>query len=90
MLNADDRSLFAAISTYWAQFAAAGDPNRDHDDLVDWPAFKRSHGKGRGGPKQIVLDVPVRIDDRLPDRRCDFWKPYFLGSVAGSVPASQQ
>lgn len=90
VLNADDRSLFAAISAYWAQFAASGNPNRHRDDLVNWPAFKPSHGKGRSGAKQIVFDVPVRIDDRLPGRRCAFWNRYFLGSVAGSVPASQQ
>jgi para-nitrobenzyl esterase len=91
VLNADDLSLFGAISTYWTQFAAVGNPNRRHDDLVNWPPFKHARGWGHHARQQhIVLDVPIRTENFARRRQCDFWKPFFLGSVAGSVPASQQ
>ena len=101
VLNADDRALFGSIADYWTRFAAAGDPNRrrqgdddnedeDDDGVTRWPEFKTSQGKGRGSEKHLVLDVPIRNDKRLRENACDFWEPYFLGSLAGSVPASQQ
>ena len=33
---------------------------------------------------------PIREDKRWREAHCDFWEPFFLGSVAGSVPASQR
>jgi parallel beta-helix repeat protein len=87
-LNAEDLALFGAISDYWTRFAAVGNPN-GHDTGVHWPAFKHPRGHGRGADKSIVLDSPVRDDKRLREAQCDFWEPYFLGSVVGgAVPAS--
>jgi para-nitrobenzyl esterase len=96
VLNADDLSLFGAISGYWTRFAASGNPNGarpNRGDLSDgtvyWPAFKHPSGRGRGAGKYVVLDVPVHDDERLREEQCDFWEPFFLSSIAnGSVPAS--
>ena len=87
ILNADDLALFGAISGYWTRFAVAGNPNGDDTDV--WPVFTHPHGDGRGADKYIVLDSPTREDKRLREAQCDFWEPYFLGSVVGgAVPAS--
>jgi para-nitrobenzyl esterase len=93
VLNADDLALFGAISDYWTRFAASGNPNRswrdDEESIVRWPAFKHPSGKGRGPDKYLVLDVPIHDAARLREAQCDFWEPFFLGSIAGgSVPAS--
>jgi parallel beta-helix repeat protein len=65
-----------------------GDDDHAGDGVVRWPAFKHRSRKGRGADKYIVLDVPIREDTRLREEQCDFWEPFFLGSVAGSVPSS--
>ena len=44
VLNADDLSLFGAISGYWTRFAASGNPNGDDDGTIRWPAFRHSNG----------------------------------------------
>jgi para-nitrobenzyl esterase len=103
-LNAEDLELFGAMSDYWTRFAASGNPNRNgrdqpelpdddnvgsDDGLVGWPAFKHPSGNGRGPDKYLVLDVPIREAARLREAQCDFWEPFFFGSIAGgSVPAS--
>jgi len=52
------------------------------DDVIRWPAFKHRSGK------YLVLDVPMREGTHLREEQCDFWEPFFLGSIHGSVPAS--
>ena len=89
VLNGDDLSLFAAISTYWTRFAASGNPNGDDDGTIRWPAFRQSIGHGSGGSKYLVLDWPLREDKRLREEQCDFWEPFFLKSIVnGSTSAS--
>ena len=89
VLNEDDLSLFAAISTYWTRFAASGNPNGDDDGTISWPAFSHSNGNGSGASKYLVLDWPLREDKRLREEHCDFWEPFFLKSIAnGSTSAS--
>ena len=89
VLNEDDLSLFAAISTYWTRFAASGNPNGDDDGTIRWPAFSHSNGNGSGASKYLVLDWPLREDKRLREEHCDFWEPFFLKSIAnGSTSAS--
>ena len=88
VLNADDLSLFGAMSGYWTRFAASGDPNSGTGDGVQWPAFKHPSGLGRGADKYLVLDWPVGEDKRPREAQCDFWEPFYLGSIAdGPVPA---
>ena len=89
MLNAEDLALFGGIAGYWTRFAATGNPNSDLDTVVHWPAYKHPAGQGRGADKYIVLDWPLREDQRLREEACDFWEPSFFGSIAdGPVPAS--
>lgn len=90
VLNAEDLALFNAISGYWMRFAATGNPNTDDDSDVPWPAYKHPTGQGRGADQYIVLDIPLRKDKRLREQQCDYWEPFFLGSVVGSVPASSR
>jgi len=90
VLNAEDLALFTAISGYWTRFAATGNPNTDDDSVVRWPAYKHPAGQGIGADKYLVLDVPLREDKRLRAKQCDYWEPFFLGSVVGSVPASSR
>jgi para-nitrobenzyl esterase len=80
VLSAADRALVGAMSGYWTRFAVHGNPNSDGTDLVHWPAFKRSD--------YIALDWPLREGRHWRENQCDFWEPFFLRSVAGSVPAS--
>ena len=88
VLNADDMSLFRAISGYWTRLAATGDPNTADGNVVPWPGYKHPTGNGRGSDKYLILDWPVREDKRLREAQCDFWEPFFLGSIAdGPVPA---
>jgi len=114
VLNAEDLTLFGAMSGYWTRFAATGNPNlrrvrREHgrdrqvreendgwtddggdvDGVFPWPAFRHTTGNRRSGDKYIVLDVPIREDHRLREDQCNFWEPFFLQTVVGSVPAAQ-
>jgi para-nitrobenzyl esterase len=86
VLNDDDLSLFGAISGYWTRLAETGDPNGG--DSPFWPAFRRAKDLGRGVSKHIVLDWPISQGERLREAQCDFWEPFFLGSVVGSLPAA--
>ena len=87
-LDAGDRSLFEAISGYWVRFALQGDPNSAAAPK-SWPLFKHPNGLGRGPDKYLVLDWPIREDERPRETFCDFWEPFFLRSAVGSVPASE-
>jgi len=57
--------------------------------VFPWPAFRHTTGNRRSGDKYIVLDVPIREDHRLREDQCNFWEPFFLQTVVGSVPAAQ-
>lgn len=82
VLNNADLALFGAMSGYWTRFAAQGNPNSDDATVVHWPVFKHS--------KYIAFAWPIRRGQRLREEHCDFWEPFFLGSVVGSVPASHR
>ncbi len=49
LLNADDLSLFDAISGYFTRFAVSGNPNTSDESAVHWPAFKHPTGRGTRG-----------------------------------------
>jgi para-nitrobenzyl esterase len=59
------------------------------DGVVRWPAFRHSSGKRRSADRYIVLNVPIRQDKRLREEQCNFWEPFFLGTVIGSQTAVQ-
>jgi para-nitrobenzyl esterase len=87
-LTPADNLLHAAMSGYWARFAATGNPNRDDDSVVHWPAFKHPIGRGRGSDKYLVLDSLIRERLRLREAQCDFFEPFFFRSILGALPAS--
>ncbi len=82
VLNEADLALFGAMSGYWTRFAATGNPNGAEERAVHWPAFEHSN--------YMAFDWPIHEGRHWGVKRCDFWEPYFLGSVAGSAPASQR
>jgi para-nitrobenzyl esterase len=86
VLNEDDLALFGSISSYWARFAATGNPNGD--GTLYWPALRHPSGRGRGAARHIVLDWPVSEGRRLREAQCDFWDQFFLDSISGSLPAA--
>jgi para-nitrobenzyl esterase len=88
ILNDADLALFGAMSGYWTRFGIEGNPNRDDAIVVRWPAFTHPDGQS-AGEKNIVFDWPIRDGKRWRDAQCDFWEPFFLRSVVGSVPAWQ-
>ena len=64
-----DARIADKVSTYWANFAAAGDPNSP--GLPEWPAFKPD------APVTMELGdhfapMPIAGNDRI-----EFWKRYF-------------
>ena len=90
MLNAGDLELFRAIAGYWSRFALRGTPNSDLEEVVHWAAYKHPTGDGRGADKHLMLDLPVREGKRLREPYCDFWEPFFLGSITnGPLPANR-
>jgi para-nitrobenzyl esterase len=86
VLNANDLTLFSAMSGYWARFAERGDPN-DPGSPVQWPRFV-SDGSA-SSDRHLVLDTTIGIGSFLRDEYCNFWEHYFFRSLAGAVPASQ-
>jgi para-nitrobenzyl esterase len=86
VLDQDDLALFGSISSYWTRFAATGNPNGD--GTLEWPAFRHPDGHGRGAARHVVLDWPVSEGRRLREAQCDFWEPFYLDSITGSLPAA--
>lgn len=82
ILDEDDLALFGAMSGYWTRFAAAGDPNSRDAGTLRWRPFEHSN--------YIVFDWPIRERRGWREAPCDFWEPFFLGSVAGPIPSSQR
>ncbi len=88
LLDDGDRELFRAMASYWARFAAGGNPNAPGERSVRWPAFKHPAGQGRGADKYLAIGAPIGEGMRLRESACDFWDAYYLRSLTGAVPAS--
>jgi para-nitrobenzyl esterase len=88
-LTPSDLALHAQMAGYWARFAATGNPNVDDDSAVHWHTFRHPTGKGRGADRHLVLDSTIQSDTRLREAACDFWEPFFLGSMLTGRPAWQ-
>jgi para-nitrobenzyl esterase len=64
-------ALSAQIMTYWARFAATGDPNSKHQTVPHWPGFQ-------GGQPQIQELIPNATAPRAETvfavhHQCGFW-----------------
>lgn len=80
VLAADDLQLHAIMASYWALFAATGDPN--HAAVMPWPEYRKNHNN------YLVFDTQLssRVDQR--EAACAFWSPFFLQSMLSGAPAS--
>jgi para-nitrobenzyl esterase len=88
VLNTTDRLLSDAMSAFWTNFAAIGDPNGGRRTPIAWSRYTR-HREEDGAPfTHLVLNWPLQEGRHLREKECDFWLPSFLRSVVGSVPAS--
>jgi para-nitrobenzyl esterase len=88
VLNTTDRALSDAMSAFWSNFAATGDPNDGRPTPIAWSQYRRYREEKSALSTYLVLDWPLRASARLREKQCDFWLPSFLRSVVGSVPAS--
>jgi para-nitrobenzyl esterase len=81
-LDAADLTLHAAMAGYWTRFAATGNPNNTDLGAVHWPAFTYPSNS------LMVFGSPTNNDNRAPGKAYDFWEPYFLGTMMGTVVAA--
>jgi para-nitrobenzyl esterase len=58
-----------ALSSYWANFAAKGDPNGK--GLPFWPAFRKSDGR------PMVLGDEIKIGPEPDKAKLDFFEAYY-------------
>ena len=91
VLTPEDLGLYAAMSTYWRQFADTGSPTTPGQP-VPWPGFE-SDLSGRP-PDPAPSDRYLRFgrtifeDSYLRDAQCNFWESFNFRSVLGALPAS--
>jgi para-nitrobenzyl esterase len=80
-LTSAQRRLAATMTTYWARFAATGDPNGPGT-----PAWPRHTADG----DRIQVLAPDRIGpttDFAADHHCAFWQPGTTTRAAGGRTA---
>jgi para-nitrobenzyl esterase len=65
------------MQTYWAQFAAAGDPNGG--DLLEWPRFSASSDQ-----RLNLAASPSIVHDFRADE-CDFWRATFQNAFTAAI-----
>jgi para-nitrobenzyl esterase len=64
-----DASLAEAMASYWVQFAATGDPNRD--GLPRWPAYDAA------SDRHLELGDQIRVGEKLRKEECDLFEAAF-------------
>ena len=64
-----DRRVADALSSYWANFAAKGDPNGK--GLPAWPAM------GKSGNRRMVLGDKIEVEPEMDKARLDFFESYY-------------
>lgn len=70
-LDPDETSRIVgeAMNTYWASFAATGDPNFEGAPAT-WPVFEPG---GDGGEQRLQLDGDFEVIEDFREDRCAFW-----------------
>uniref|UniRef100_G3N6L5 Carboxylic ester hydrolase n=1 Tax=Gasterosteus aculeatus aculeatus TaxID=481459 RepID=G3N6L5_GASAC len=71
----EEEKLSQRMMKYWANFARTGNPNVNHDGLVDsrkrWPLFTVSEQKHVG-----LNTEPMKVHKGLRNQMCAFWNRY--------------
>jgi len=67
--TARDRTMSDTFTKYWANVAWYAQPNGKNDTApgIPWPAFEW------GMKKNIVMDVPARVEENQASAVCEFW-----------------
>lgn len=80
-----------AMGTYWRRFMETGDPN-PRAARVEWPPYRALQGEEPVDPTRsdfyFSFGEHPKYATALRDPACNFWEPFFLRSVLGSVPAA--
>jgi len=69
MPDPDSEQVAAAMNTYWARFAATGDPNGPGAP-ADWPQFRSDDDK------RLQLDPGWEALQDFRSEQCTFWRDY--------------
>jgi para-nitrobenzyl esterase len=64
-----DRQLSSSMSSYWLNFAAAGDPNGEHDPA--WPPFSLR------APRAMIFGDGVSMGSVPEKERLEFWDAFY-------------
>ncbi|KAL1784461.1 carboxylesterase 5A isoform X1 [Sigmodon hispidus] len=64
----EEKLLSRKMMKYWTNFARKGDPNGD--GLPLWPLYDQNE-------QYLMLDLNIRVGQRLKDRRVEFWTDTF-------------
>jgi carboxylesterase type B len=80
VLTPTDLALHSIMASYWATFAANGDPN--HESLLPWPEYRKNHNNFLSFDTVLTNGVDQR------EAACAFWSPFFFQSMLGGVPAA--
>ena len=90
-LTAADLALHAPMSTFWARFAATGDPNPRGQPL-QWPPYRPLGADAAAVPSSadhyFVFGERIGVASHLRDSQCNFWEPFYFRSVLGVEPAA--
>jgi para-nitrobenzyl esterase len=71
-----DRQVADRISSYWASFAASGNPNGK--GLPSWPAY------GKDGKRAMVLGDTIEVEQEPDKARQEFFDAYFSNLIRDS------
>ena len=66
--NADDWQISDAITSYWTNLAATGNPNTGPSTVpVQWPLYNQ------GSDQNLQLQMPINVTTHLSKTVCDMW-----------------
>jgi carboxylesterase type B len=88
VLTQADRALHLQMASYWARFAASGDPGGTGE--LRWTPYGEPRGKRGARRDHMIFDTAVRRGADLREEACDFWEGLSLGTMLGASPAYPQ
>jgi para-nitrobenzyl esterase len=91
VLTPGDDELYRAISGYWSNFAANGDPN-PRGLPQQWAPYRPGSFDppvdASRSDRHFVFGARVGVANYLRDAPCNFWESFFFRSLLGVVPAA--